>query len=76
MIALVLDLVADVVLPLAHDIAQPHQEPTTDSGGGTSPVLIVAIVAGTLVLAGGLIWVRERARRQDEASGPDASAGA
>lgn len=55
------------VLPLAHDIGAPHQEPTADEGG-TSPVLVGGGVVATLGLAGGLIWVRERSRKADESA--------
>lgn len=60
----------DVVVPLAHNIGYPHQEPapTTDSGGGTSGVVVGAAVVSTLALAGGLIWVRERGRKADESA--------
>ncbi len=57
--------VLGVLLPLAHELGQPHQEPTSGGGGGASPVLVGGGVAATLALAGGLIWVRERARKAD-----------
>ena len=53
-------------LPLAHPLDVPHQEPVPQSdGGGTSPVLVGGGIAGTLALAGGLIWVRQRALREE-----------
>lgn len=55
-------------LPLAHPLDVPHQEPQKSGGGGTSPVLVGGGIAGTLALAGGLIWVRERARRTDDSA--------
>jgi hypothetical protein len=49
-------------LPLAHPLDVPHQEPAPKSeGGGASPVVVGGGIAGTLALAGGLIWVRQRA---------------
>jgi hypothetical protein len=58
--------VLGLVLPLAHDLGQPHQEPAPSGGGGGASVLLVGGgVAATLALAGGLIWVRERARKAD-----------
>ena len=56
--------------PLAHPTDIPHQEPAApaDDGGGTSPALVGGGVAATLALAGGLIWIRERARRADSAA--------
>ena len=61
---------ADVLEPpLAHPTDIPHQEPpSTSDGGGTSAALVGGGVAATLALAGGLIWVRERARRADSAA--------
>lgn len=57
------------VLPLAHDIGQPHQEPTSSGGGGgASSVVIGGGVVATLVVTGGLIWVRERTRDADESA--------
>ena len=57
------------VLPLAHEVGIPHQEPQPKSGGGgASPLLVGGGVAATLALSGGLIWVRERTRRADAAS--------
>ena len=56
-----LQLVND--LPLAHPLDVPHQEPKGDGGG--SPVLIGGGIAGTLALAGGLIWVRQRALKAE-----------
>jgi hypothetical protein len=54
------------VLPLAHEIGLPHQEPKSQSdGGGASPALVGGGVAATLALTGGLIWVRERSRKAD-----------
>ena len=64
----VLDVLG-VVVPLAHEIGVPHQEPQSQSdGGGASPLLVGGGVAATLALTGGLIWVRERTRRADAAS--------
>jgi hypothetical protein len=57
--------------PLAHPLDVPHQEPVPikdDGGGGTSPALVGGGVAVTLALAGGLIWVRERARKAESAA--------
>jgi hypothetical protein len=63
-----LDVIGFLV-PLAHEIGVPHQEPQSQSdGGGASPLLVGGGVAATLVLAGGLIWVRERSRKADAAS--------
>jgi hypothetical protein len=55
--------------PAAHPLDTPHVEPTQprDDGGGTSPAVVGGGVAATLALAGGLIWVRERARKLDSA---------
>ena len=60
-------LLSDVILPLAHEISVPHQEPAPagDGGGGTSPVLVGGGIAATVGLAGALFWVRERTRRLD-----------
>lgn len=53
-------------LPLGHPLDVPHQEPAPKSeGGGASPVLVGGGVVGTLALAGGLIWVRQRALRDE-----------
>ena len=53
-------------LPLAHPLDVPHEEPAPKSeGGSASPVLVGGGVVGTLALAGGLIWVRQRALRDD-----------
>ena len=62
--------VIGVVVPLAHELGVPHEEPQTqsDGGGGASPLLVGAGVGATLALTGGLIWVRERSRRADEGS--------
>jgi hypothetical protein len=58
-----------VDLPLAHPLDYPHQEPAQSSDeGGTSPILIGGGVVLTIVLAGGLFWVRERVRRADESA--------
>jgi hypothetical protein len=56
-----------VVLPLAHELGVPHQEPQQPSGdgGGASPLLVGGGVAATLAITGGLIWVRERSRKAD-----------
>jgi hypothetical protein len=63
-----LDVIGYVV-PLAHDIGVPHQDPQPQSdGGGASPLVVGAGVAATLALTGGLIWVRERSRKADAAS--------
>ncbi|HEX8649078.1 MAG TPA: hypothetical protein VF715_19455 [Thermoleophilaceae bacterium] len=56
-------------LPLAHPLDVPHQEPPKSGGGGASPVLVGGGIAGTLALAGGLIWVRQRALRTDDSAG-------
>ena len=73
----VLDLAAPVLQlldaldpPLAHPSDIPHTEPPPpkESGGGTSPAVVGGGVAATLALAGGLIWVRERARKADSAA--------
>ncbi len=56
-------------LPLAHPLDVPHEEPTQRSGdGGTSPVLVGGGIAGTLALAAGLIWIRQRALRTDSSA--------
>ena len=54
-------------LQLAHEIGAPHQEPapSSEGGGGASPLLVGGGVAATLAVTGGLIWVRERTRRAD-----------
>ena len=63
-----IDLIGQV-LPLAHDIPMPHQEPQSQSdGGGASPLLVGGGVAATLALTGGLIWVRERTRKAEESA--------
>jgi hypothetical protein len=74
----VVQLVSAVDLPLAHPTDIPHQEPTTssDDGGGTSPVLVGGGVAVTLALSGGLIWIRERARKAEESAALEAHANA
>ncbi|HEX8065987.1 MAG TPA: hypothetical protein VF520_05630 [Thermoleophilaceae bacterium] len=62
-------VVGGIDLPLAHDLGYPHQEPARPAGGGGGSASTLAIVAGvvlTLALAGALIWVRERARGQDD----------
>ncbi len=57
------------ILPLAHEIGVPHQEPQAQGdGGGASPLLVGGGVVATLALTGGLIWVRERSRKADAAS--------
>jgi hypothetical protein len=64
----VLDVLG-IVVPLAHEIGVPHQEPQAQGdGGGASVVLVGGGVAATLALTGGLIWVRERGRKADAAS--------
>lgn len=56
-------------LPLAHPDDIPHQEPQkSGGGGGASPVLVGGGIAGTLALAGGLIWVRQRALSTDDSA--------
>jgi hypothetical protein len=60
----VIDVIGFVV-PLAHEIGVPHQEPKSQADGGASPVLVGGGVVATLALTGGLIWVRERGRRAD-----------
>ena len=65
----VIDVIGFVV-PLAHEIGLPHEEPKSQAEGGASPVLVGGGVAATLALAGGLIWVRERSRKADAASAP------
>ena len=66
----VLQLIDALDPPVAHPLDYPHVEPTPqkDSGGGTSPVVVGGGVVATLALAGGLIWVRERARKADSAA--------
>ena len=72
----VLDLAGSAVqlldavgLPLAHPTDYPHQEPNPQSNsGGASIALVGGGVVATLALTGGLIWVRERARRADESA--------
>ena len=67
----VLQLVDALDPPLAHPLDYPHVEPgqeKDDNGGGTSPAVVGAGVVATLALAGGLIWVRERARKADSAA--------
>lgn len=64
-------------LPLAHPLDYPHVEPTPQkSGGGTSPVLVGGGVVATLALTGGLIWVRERARKAEESAALEGDADA
>jgi hypothetical protein len=65
-----LQLLDALDLPLAHPLDYPHVEPSQakDDGGGTSPVLVGGGVVATLALTGGLIWVRERARKAEQAS--------
>jgi hypothetical protein len=77
------DTVLDL-LPLAHPTDVPHVEPApqSDDGGGASPVLVGGGVLATLVLAGGLIWVRQRAEaaaaleRDAQADGDEQGTGA
>jgi hypothetical protein len=66
----VLQLVDALDPPLAHPLDYPHVEPQPpkESGGGASPALIGGGVAATLALAGGLVWVRERARKAEESA--------
>ena len=77
-----LDLVASLGqlladLPLAHDIGVPHQDPAPQGDeGGTSPVVVGGGVAATVALAGGLFWVRERARRAEASAALEGDAGA
>ena len=69
------EAIAAIDLPLAHDIGVPHQDPrpVDDGGGSASTIVIVVVIVATLVLAGALIWLRERARRaDDEPSAPAA----
>ncbi len=66
-----LDAVMAIELPLAHDIALPHEEPQR-SGGGASTVVIAAVIVATLAVAGALIWLRERTRRADQQAPPAA----
>jgi hypothetical protein len=61
--------VVDVVVPLAHNIGSPHQDPPAQSdSGGTSPVLIGGGIVATIGLAGGLFWVRERSLKADDSA--------
>ena len=61
-------LASAVDLPLAHPADVPHQEPAERPGEGANPVLVVGGIAGTLALAGGLIWVRQRALKTDDSA--------
>lgn len=75
----VVQLLDAVNLPLAHPSDIPHQEyvpAKDDGGGGTSPVLVGGGVLLTLALSGGLIWVRERARKAEESAAVEADANA
>ena len=58
MIALLASLLD--VLQIAHETQLPHQEPMKGSGGGASTIAIIAGVAVTLALVGGLVWVKRR----------------
>ena len=61
--------VIGLVVPLAHELGVPHQEPQAKGdGGGASPLLVGGGVVATLALTGGLIWVRERTRKAEAAS--------
>ena len=72
-----LDLIGNA-LQLAHDFGQPHPEPVPKSGGGggASVALVGGGVAGTLAVAGGLIWVRERTRRAEASAALEGDANA
>ena len=48
------------VLQIAHETQLPHQEPMKGSSGGASAIVIIAGVAVTLALVGGLVWVKKR----------------
>ena len=64
-------------LPLAHPLDVPHQEPVQNTGGGgASPVVIGGAIAGTMALAGGLIWVRQRALKAEDSAGLEGHANA
>jgi hypothetical protein len=64
----VVQAVVDVVVPVAHSLGYPHEEPTQSDSGGTSPLLIGGGIVATIGLAGGLFWVRERSLRADESA--------
>ena len=68
--------VIGLVVPLAHEVGVPHQEPQTQSGdgGGANALLVGGGVAATLALTGGLIWVRERSRKLDASAAPEGDA--
>jgi hypothetical protein len=63
LVLLALALGAD--LALAHPSDYPHEEPTSSEADSTSSLLIVAGVVVTLALVGGLVWLKERARRAE-----------
>jgi len=58
-----IDLLASMadVVQIAHDISIPHQEPMRESGGGASPVVILAGIVATLAAVAGLVWLKKRA---------------
>jgi hypothetical protein len=59
----VVDFVASIAIPIAHDIGYPHQEPApapSGNGGGASTIVILVGVVVTLVAVGGLIWLKQR----------------
>ena len=58
------DFLANVALPIAHDIGYPHQEPPPEpaggSGGGASAVVILVGVIVTLAAVAALVWLKQR----------------
>ena len=65
--AALVQVVSDVLVPFAHDIGYPHQDPPKQGGGSASVIVIVGAIVATLLLAGALFWVRERMRKMEQA---------
>ena len=57
-----IDLIASVldVVQIAHETQFPHEEPVKGSGGGASPIFIMAGVVVSLLAVAGLIWLKRR----------------
>jgi hypothetical protein len=60
----VADFMGSIVIPIAHDIGYPHQDPPPQTagggGGGASTVVILAGVVATLAAVAGLVWLKQR----------------